>query len=89
MTLSGTPGGGNDGRIETLLPRHLADLRASGLSDDQIRACGFFSATDPATVAKLLGWKTPATRLGPCLCIPFPGPDGGTVVDWQVPLDAS
>src|SRR5437763_1340594 len=34
-----------------LLPRHLADLRRSGLSDAQIEACGFYSESDPAAVA--------------------------------------
>ena len=59
-----------------LLPQHLADLRKSGLSDAQITACGFYSEEDPADVAKLLNWKGSAATLGPCLCIPFAGPDG-------------
>jgi hypothetical protein len=59
-----------------LLPQHLADLRRSGLSDDQIAACGFYSVADPSGVARLLGWRSPARRLGPCLAIPYPGPDG-------------
>lgn len=59
--------------LQVLLPDHRADLRASGLSDDQIRDCGFYTETDPAAVAKLLNWKNPATDLGACLCIPFVG----------------
>lgn len=66
----------NPGSLDHLLPQHLADLRQSGLSDDQIRRCGFRSESDPAAVAKLLGWTSPAKKLGPCLCIPFPGSDG-------------
>jgi hypothetical protein len=67
---------GNGGDPPRLLPQHLADLRASGLSDAQIAACGFYSEPDPAAVATLLGWTKPARALGPCLCLPFVGPDG-------------
>ncbi|CEF48211.1 unnamed protein product [uncultured bacterium] len=72
-------GGATDPRAGgPLLPRHLADLHGSGLSDEQIRRCGFYSASDPAAVAKLLGRADheAVTALGPCLCIPFFGPDG-------------
>ena len=54
-----------------LTPRHLADLRASGLSDPQIAACGFYSLQAPASVQKSLGWKRYNGELGDCLCIPF------------------
>src|SRR5262245_28745593 len=62
-----------------LLPQHRADLRASGLTDATIAACGFYSQTNPRAVAALLGiyWKpTRAARLGPCLVIPYFGPAG-------------
>jgi hypothetical protein len=59
-----------------LLPQHLADLRASGLSDETITACRFRSVIDPAEAARLLGWKGPAKDLGACLVIPFLAPDG-------------
>jgi hypothetical protein len=59
-----------------LLPQHRADLERSGLSDEQISACGFYSVTDPSQVAELLRWKRPASQLGPCLAIPFHGADG-------------
>lgn len=73
----GNPGGGEN-TLPRLLPQHLADLRASGLSDDQIERCGFYSESDPAAVAKLLGRtdRAAVAALGPCLCIPFRGPDG-------------
>jgi hypothetical protein len=54
-----------------LLPQHRADLERSGLSADQIAACGFYSISDPRRVAELLGWKRPAAQLGSCLAIPF------------------
>ena len=38
-----------------LLPRHLADLRGSGLSDEQVRRCGFYSASDPAALPREFG----------------------------------
>ena len=59
-----------------LTPAHLADLRRSDLSDNQIRACGFRTETDPKAVATLLGWTSPAKTLGPCLLIPFFGAAG-------------
>jgi hypothetical protein len=48
------------------------------LSDEQVRRCGFYSASDPSAVAKLLGRADheAVAALGPCLCIPFFGPDG-------------
>jgi hypothetical protein len=64
-------GKGNGGHPPRLLPQHLADLRDSGLSDSQIAACGFYSESAPAAVAKVLGWKRPAAGLGACLCFPF------------------
>ncbi len=64
---------------QVIHPDHLADLRASGLSDEQIRDCGFYSESDPSTVSKLLNWKHPATDLGPCLCIPFRDATGAQI----------
>lgn len=62
-----------------LAPQHLADLRKSGLTDEQIAACGFYSESDPHKVAALLGdylsTKT-AAKYGACLVIPYCGPDG-------------
>jgi hypothetical protein len=55
----------------------LADLRGSGLTDVTIAACCFRSYTDPAEVARLLGWKRPAAHLTPCWGVPFPDADGG------------
>jgi len=63
----------------SLFPQHLADLRASDLSDAQVRACGFYSEADPAAVARLLKRSDAnlVAALGPCLCLPFFAPDGG------------
>jgi putative DNA primase/helicase len=59
------------GHLSRLLPQHLADLRKSGLNDEQIAACGFTSFQAPATVQKALQWKRYNGELGPCLAIPF------------------
>jgi hypothetical protein len=54
-----------------LLSQHVADLRRSGLSDNQIQACGFHSITDGVQLNTWLRWRSGGERLGPCLAIPF------------------
>ena len=60
----------------TLLPHHLAELRSSGLSDEQVRRCNFRSESDPAVWSKYLKWPLPPKNGGPVLCIPFYTADG-------------
>ena len=68
---------GSPDSFDKLLPQHLAQLRASGLSDDTIRASLVFSLSDPAQIAKALNWTAAyAAALGPCLVFPYLGPDG-------------
>ncbi len=62
--------------VQPLTPKHLADLRASGLTDATIAACGFHSLTDAGAIAQVLNWQYPAKKLGPCLAIPFRDADG-------------
>jgi putative DNA primase/helicase len=57
--------------LSRLTPSHLADLRRSGLSDDQIARCGFHSLQTAASVQQVLRWKRYTGELGDCLCIPF------------------
>ncbi len=74
-----TPAGQEPIDATTLLtPAHLADLRASGLSDASIAAAGFRSCSDAALLARLLKYKSqqPARDLGSCLLIPFREPSG-------------
>ena len=70
---------GNSTNPPGLLPQHLDDLRASGLTDETIRACRFRSDTDPHVIKALLGHhlstKT-AAKLGACLVLPYYGPGG-------------
>jgi hypothetical protein len=54
-----------------LLPQHRADLCRSGLSDQQIQACEFYSLSDGVQIGIYLGWTFGGERLGPCLAIPF------------------
>jgi putative DNA primase/helicase len=62
---------GDNHDLAHLTPRHLADLRKSGLSDQQIAACRFNSLQAPASVQKALHWERYGGDLGDCLAIPF------------------
>src|SRR5262245_14464205 len=62
--------------LPDLSESHLADLRASGLSDETIRACGLFSEIDAVKIGETLNWNGPAETLGACLVIPFFDLDG-------------
>ena len=59
-------------------PNHLADLRKSGLSDEQISTCGFRTIRDSREVANVLRWSR-ADKLGPCLLLPYRRPDGSLI----------
>lgn len=59
-----------------LNPKHLKDLKASGLSDQQIAACGFYSLEDPQKIQDIIRWGSPPKRLGPALVIPYPDTNG-------------
>src|SRR4051812_43697384 len=77
MTVPDVPDERNPHKRElSLLPQQLADLRRSGLADEQIRACGIYSAADPAEIARLLRWARCAAALAPCLAFPYLGADG-------------
>ena len=56
-----------------LSAKHLAELRASGLSDATIRASGIHTETDPRHIASLLNWqgsKPYDGKHGPAMVIP-------------------
>ena len=57
---------------------HRADLAKSGLSAEQIAACGFDSIHIPRDIARLLKWSK-ADGLGSCLLIPYRRSDGSIV----------
>jgi len=57
-------------------PHHLRDLRKSGLTDETIRECGFYSESSYSKLAVMIGWKSYPKRMGTALVIPFRGPSG-------------
>lgn len=64
--------------VSSLSTKHLADLRKSGLSDEQIAACGFRTLQQSSEVADVLRWKW-ADKLGSCLLLPYFRPDGSQI----------
>ena len=63
--------------LTRLTAAHLADLqKKSGLSDEQIECCGFYSLQAPESVKQRLRWKKYNGALGDCLCIPFTDASG-------------
>ena len=62
-------------RRRKLLPQHVAELQASGLSKATITACGFFSVKTTDRLGKILNRKV-SGQLVPALAIPFRSPDG-------------
>ena len=72
----------------TLLPKHLAELQASGLTDETIATNNVYSESDPAAVAKLLNWgKHRAKELSPVLVYPHFGRGGESLGHATVKLD--
>lgn len=67
-----------DSTLQELSEKHLADLRKSGLSDEQIAACGYATITDPRAISTILNWHGSNT-LGPCLVIPYFNADGSRI----------
>ena len=65
-----------------LLPKHIADLARSGISEAQARAAGIRSVSTPKTISTLLGWSRPATALGPCILFTFHDRAGNLIDDY-------
>lgn len=59
-----------------LLANHLAELRASGLSDETIAAAGIYSVTSADEIASLLGWSRPNSQITCGIAYPFFLADG-------------
>jgi putative DNA primase/helicase len=59
-----------------LLPHHLAELRASGLSDETIKAAGICSETRYTALAAMLGWRRYPKKMAPAIVFPFTDDDG-------------
>jgi Domain of unknown function (DUF3854) len=73
--------------LNRLTPKHLAELRASGLSDSQIDRCGFFSIRSPDAISARLKWKRPAVGMGDALAIPFFDTDGNLAGYCRLKID--
>ena len=57
---------------DRLQPHHLAELRRSGLSDEQIIAAGICSSENHVAIANNLNRPfTEVQHFGPCLAFPF------------------
>ena len=61
-----------------LLPHHLAELRASGLSDETIRAAGIYSESHDILLGVLIGWRHFPKRSLPAIVFPFSARKGTT-----------
>ncbi|MBX9789829.1 MAG: hypothetical protein K2Y37_13000 [Pirellulales bacterium] len=59
-----------------ILPHHLSELRASGLSDATIRKAGIRSEANYAALAAALGWRSLPKRMAPALLFPYTAADG-------------
>jgi len=59
-----------------LLPHHLAELRASGLSDETIRATGILSQDNYVALATILNWRRLPKKLAPAIVFPYFDADG-------------
>src|SRR5262249_34881539 len=58
-------------------PQHLADLRRSGISDEQIERAHLASTSDKEIIRRTLHWRErKAEQLGACLAFPYPTADG-------------
>jgi len=59
-----------------LLSHHIAELRASGLSDEMIADAGIRSETNPIKLGSLLGWRAYPRKMAPAIVYSFVSIDG-------------
>ena len=67
---------GSNGGPANVLPHHLAELRASGLTDATVAAAGIRSEANYNALAALLNWRKLPKRIAPAIVFPFRRPDG-------------
>jgi hypothetical protein len=67
---------GDQPHVNGLLPQHRADLHRSGLSDDQIARCKFYSITNRLGAERALQTTRLPDGIWPALGIPYRGPGG-------------
>ena len=82
MPVNGSSGNGQAGNQHAgnrqILSHHLAELRASGLTDETITVAHIFSVTDRYQLAELLNWNNCSGRMVPAIAFPFFGANGLT-----------
>jgi putative DNA primase/helicase len=67
-----------------LMPRHLQDLEASGLTEETIRKAGLYSEARREYVQRLLGWSSYPGTLGQVLVFPYHFPHERTLGDYEL-----
>jgi putative DNA primase/helicase len=67
-----------------LMPKHLKELEASGLTEETIREAGIYSEARRGYVKALLGWSSYPGTLGQVLVFPYHFPDEKTHADLQL-----
>lgn len=70
-----------NGKPLPLFPAHLAELRASGLSDDTIRAAGIYSESDRRKLASLMNNKNWSAKRGSAIVYPYHDESGAVVLN--------
>lgn len=64
-----------------LFPSHLAELRASGLNDETIRASGIYSEHDRRKLAAITNRQSWSAKLGSALVFPYRDETGAVVLN--------
>ncbi len=67
---------GDSDHLPGLLPHHVRELRASGLTNETIKAAGIFSETKYENLAAVLDWRKFPKKMAPALVFPFHAADG-------------
>ncbi len=75
-----TTAGKSNGQPTALHPNHLAELRASGLTDETIRAAGIRSEHNRDKLAAILNRKSWPQTLGAALVFPYVDSEGTTTL---------
>jgi hypothetical protein len=60
---------------KSLMPRHLDDLRRSGITPETMQKAGVYSETNPDEIQRMLGWSYYDGSLSHCMVFPYRFPD--------------
>src|SRR4051794_10170881 len=70
----------SNGHATTIFPSHLAELRASGLTDKTIRDAAIYSEADRRKLAAIVNRKSWSAKLGSALVFPYHDSTGAVVL---------